>query len=81
MSIRSLAADWTAWIFVQGLHIEPVTSSIMEISTLLPPAELPVQVLLGHRAAVAVLDTMTQPKPLAWQPAGAPWEAVLWAIE
>ena len=55
MSIRSLAADWTAWIFVQGLHIEPVTSSIKEISTLLPPEEFPVQALLGHRAAVAVL--------------------------
>ena len=71
-----LSADQKSNV-VQGWHIEPVTSSIMAISTLLPPEEFPVQVLLGHRAAVAVLDTMTQPKPLAWQPAGAPWEAVL----
>jgi hypothetical protein len=48
----------------------------MATSTLLPPEEFPVQVLLGHRAAVAVLDITTQAKPFVWQAAGAP-EGVL----
>ena len=77
MSIRSLAAALTASIFVQGLHIEPVTSSIREISTLLPPPPLPVQASLGHSAAVAVVVTMTHPKPLLAQAVGAPCAASL----
>ena len=38
MSIRSLAAFLRASILVQGVHMEPVTSSIIATSTLLPPA-------------------------------------------
>src|SRR6476661_3771645 len=72
MSIKSLAADCTAWIFVQGVHIDPVMSSIRATSTLLPPPPLPVQATLGQSADVAVAVVMTQPKPLVEQPAGAP---------
>src|SRR5581483_10971682 len=75
MSIRSLAAVLAASILEQGLHMEPVTSSMSATSTLLPPLPLLVQAALGHSAAVAVVVMLTQPKPLPWHPAGAPgWE-------
>src|SRR5581483_11438452 len=72
MSIRSLAAALAASILEQGLHMEPVTSSISAISTLLPPLPLVVQAALGHRAAVAVVVMLTQPKPLPLHAVGAP---------
>src|SRR5690349_2406808 len=81
MSIRSLAALLTASIFVHGSHIEPVTSSISATSTLLPPPPPPTQATLGHSAAVAVEVITTHPKPLLWQPLGAPDAAALWKSE
>ena len=62
ISIRSLAAFLTASIFVHGLHMEPVTSSIIETSMLLPPLLVPMQDVLGQSAAVAVVVRPTQPK-------------------
>ena len=65
-----LGSRLAAWIFVQGLHIDPVTSSIRETSMLVPPLLVPMQEALGQSAAVAVVVTITQPKPLVWQPVG-----------
>jgi hypothetical protein len=48
---------------------------------LLPPPPLAVHAALGHSAAVAVVVIVTQPKPLAWQPAGAPLAGVLATME
>ncbi len=56
MSIRSLAADLRSSILVQGVHMEPVTSSISDTSTLDPP--LPPTL----SSAVAVVFSGTQPK-------------------
>ena len=55
ISIRSLAADLAASIFEQGVHMEPVTSSISDTSTFDPP--LPPTL----SSAVAVVFIWTQP--------------------
>jgi hypothetical protein len=83
MSIRSLAEDWTAWIFVQGVHIDPVMSSIRATSTSLVAPWVPVlvQATLGQSADVAVAVVTTQPKPLVEQPIGAPASTFLWNSE
>src|SRR5262245_8297433 len=76
ISIRSFAAAFRSSILLHGSHIEPVRSSIKEISRLSPLLLLPpaptVHAELGQRAAVAVVTTLMQAWKLPWQTAGAP---------
>jgi len=51
---------------VQGLHIEPVTSSLNDTSTLLPPSPPALS------SAVEVVVSLTHLKTLPWHALGAP---------